>query len=209
MRRRKPPHAFHETVHVPAISVMIRPMINAHLHVALILSMMLGIMTGCGRQPAETSAPTNAASNAGSTAAAPVEVPPFLSPSALKIEWREPVLPARIAPGATFPLVVEIKNVGDAEWPAANSAPAYQSGKYAVRLSHRWCGARGVDCPTFSVRHDLPKSLPPGGSLAVGMVVTAPSEPGSYELQFDAVEELVTWFSSSGAARLVIPVRVQ
>ncbi|HJQ38114.1 MAG TPA: hypothetical protein VKB93_13335 [Thermoanaerobaculia bacterium] len=127
----------------------------------------------------------------------------------MNIRWNEPMVPARVTPGLTFPMAIEITNAGNRAWAAANSAPEYTGGQFAVRLSHRWCAQSGRDCPGFDLRHDLPASLPPGQTARIGIVVTAPSKPGSYELQFDAVQELVAWFSRRGSQRLIIPIDVQ
>ena len=127
----------------------------------------------------------------------------------MQIRWSKPIVPARVTPGLTFPMAIEITNAGDRAWPAANSAPQYTGGQFAVRLSHRWCAQRGRDCPEFAVRHELPASLAPGQTVRIGVVVTAPSKPGSYELQFDAVQELVAWFSRRGSERLILPLDVK
>ncbi len=162
---------------------------------------LIVLMGGCGRRPAESPPAQERVAADPAAIALPVE--------AMQIRWSKPVVPARVTRGGTFPLAIEITNAGDRAWPAANSAPQYAGGQFAVRLSHRWCAERGRDCPGFDVRHELPASLPPGQTARIGIVVTAPPEPGSYELQFDAVQELVAWFSRRGSQRLIIPLAVE
>jgi hypothetical protein len=41
------------------------------------------------------------------------------------------------------------------------------------------------------------------------MNVLPPKEPGSYRLEIDVVEELVTFFSAKGTQKLTLPVTVQ
>lgn len=163
----------------------------------------------CGRRaadPAAAQAPAPPVTT--TTSAASTDQPKALTPAGMAIEWKEPALPPNIMPGATFTLLLEIRNAGREEWPAANSSPAYREGRYAVRLSHRWCGSRGSDCPQFESRHELTESMPPGSSQTLLLILTAPAKPGLYELQFDVVQELVAWFSQHHSRPLVIPVRV-
>jgi hypothetical protein len=163
------------------------------------------VLAACGRRPA-IDPPAPAAPNAATETTA--EAPRTLPPSAMKLEWTTPVLPPHIEPGKTFPLAVEVKNVGDETWPASDSSPAYKNGAYAVRISHRWCGDRGIDCPGFLTRFNLTKSLPPGEKQTINITIEAPAKPGWYELQFDAVQELVGWFSGQGLEQMRMRVRV-
>lgn len=127
----------------------------------------------------------------------------------MRIQWKAPVLPAHIKAGMTFPLAVEVRNIGDAVWPAAESAPAYHYGRFAVRISHRWCGTHGIDCADFRSRFNLTASLRPGQWQTIPTVITAPPAAGDYELQFDALQEMVAWFGNVGARRLFVPVHVE
>ncbi|PYQ27682.1 MAG: hypothetical protein DMF56_18910 [Acidobacteria bacterium] len=127
----------------------------------------------------------------------------------MKIQWKPLVLPPRIAHGMTLSLGVEVRNAGDELWPAAESTPAYRRGQFSVRISHRWCGAHGIDCPGFLSRFNLTASLPPEQWQTIPAVITAPPSAGDYELQFDAVQEMVGWFGNTGARRLLVPVHVE
>ena len=162
----------------------------------------------CGRRPASPER-LAAAKRAAAAAAADESALRVLKPPALKIEWKEPVLPPRITRGMMFPLAIEVRNAGNEVWPAANSSPAYAGGRYSVRISHRWCGDRGIECPGFLTRFNLTKPLPPGEWQTIQASITAPPEPGFHELQFDALQELVTWFSTHGGKRLLIRVRIE
>lgn len=53
------------------------------------------------------------------------------------------------------------------------------------------------------------KPVPPGETANFTIVVTPPTEPGKYQLQFDLVHELVAFFSSKGAEKLTVPVTVE
>ena len=119
------------------------------------------------------------------------------------------MLPTRITRGMTFLLTIAVKNAGGQVWPAADATPTNKGGQFSVRLSHRWCGAHGIDCPGFLSRFNLLAPLPPGQWQTVPAMVTAPPVPGDYELQFDAVQEMVAWFGDNGAPRLLVPVHVE
>ncbi len=44
----------------------------------------------------------------------------------------------------------------------------------------------------------------PGGEAIVDLLLNAPSNPGSYQLEFDMVSEYVTWFDDAGATIALI-----
>ena len=165
----------------------------------LIVFLLAASVVGCGRRVGPPVTQDDVA------AIAPVT----LAPDDMRIEWKKPAAPDRVAPYAAFHLVLEIRNAGNQTWPATDSGPPYMGGKYAVRLSHRWCEEGGKVCPEFTARHELPASLEPGASQTLTILITAPEKPGSYVLQFDAVQEIVNWFSNAGAERLSIPIRVE
>lgn len=128
----------------------------------------------------------------------------------MKLEWGNVILPKRIEAGRLVPISIDVRNAGDEEWPASDSSPVYRNGAYAVRLCHRWCGDRGVDCPPgFLSRFNLTRSLPPGERQTIHFAIDAPSRPGWYELQFDALQELVGWFSGQGLEHLRVRVKVE
>jgi hypothetical protein len=58
-------------------------------------------------------------------------------------------------------------------------------------------------------RAALSRSLPPGEELTVSVTVTPPLSPGTYELQFDMVEEGITWFAGQGSQPARVPVQVE
>jgi hypothetical protein len=77
-------------------------------------------------------------------------------------------------------------------------------------LSYRWLRADS-DTPVsdYSDRADLSAPLDPGQWTTLLIAVTPPQAPGDYRLQFDLVQELVSWFEAKGAPRLIVPVHVE
>ena len=156
------------------------------------------LIAGCGRT-AETESSSPPSNPAKPTAHATYAV-----------EWVTHDIPATVAAGSRTPIHVNAKNTGDWAWPNAAAAnPAHPDGSYAVRLSYRWTDPSGKPLPQGVERGELKASVPPGETVSFTMELVAPTQAGAYNLQFDLVEELVTFFSAKGAQKLTVPVTVQ
>ena len=84
-------------------------------------------------------------------------------------------------------------------------------GKYAVRLSYRWVddGSSAPPLSGFDNRTALPEVVKPNEEITMNMIIKAPSIPGKYWLEIEAVQELVAWFKDKGSPgiRIVVDVR--
>lgn len=88
-------------------------------------------------------------------------------------------------------LNVTIRNTSIRPWPAAGDQP--------VALSYHWIDPAKNQIIVFDgVRSPLPYDLAPGDSLTLAAQVIAPDQPGQYTLQWDMLQERVTWFSTRG-----------
>jgi hypothetical protein len=133
-----------------------------------------------------------------------------LTDAAYKVEWVSASVPATMDAGKAVPVTITFKNASGETWPGAKDAVPTQPGAYAVRLGYRWLEpGGGENVPYAGERADLSRPLKPGESTTVVMNILPPSAPGSYELQVDLVCELVAWFGTKGAAKLVTPVVVK
>jgi hypothetical protein len=96
-----------------------------------------------------------------------------------------------------------VQNVSSVAWPYLGQA----GGKFQVRLANRWLDQqeRAFD----DGREELSYDLRPGDQEEVSIVVTAPSNPGEYILEFDMVQEYVTWFAPAGSETLRVKVTVE
>jgi hypothetical protein len=56
----------------------------------------------------------------------------------------------------------------------------------------------GTSVTYDGLRTPLPADVPPGGSVSLDARVAAPETPGTYVIEWDGVEEAVTWFSWAG-----------
>ena len=86
----------------------------------------------------------------------------------------------------TVPLTV--RNEGPMLWRS--------EGALSVHVSYHWMSADKSRYLVFEgARTALPGNIEPGQSATVAALVQAPSQPGNYYLQWDMVQENVTWFS--------------
>ncbi len=131
-----------------------------------------------------------------------------LPDSGFRVEWGTLDFPAALQPGQSVTAKVTVKNSSDQTWLDLKSVDP--STPCAVRMSHRWWDSE-MKQPVgdWVGRAELPNPLAPGESVTLSMEVTAPTQPGSYKLQFDLVQELVAWFASKGTSRLIVPVEVK
>ncbi len=154
------------------------------------------------------------------TASAP-PAPAPLPDSAFRVEWQRVVwgkmgwpyghwvatgILEGLQPRERVLALVTLRNAGDHTWPDAAAADPARSGIYAVRLAYRW--RRPAGWGSYEERADLREPLAAGQAATIWIPVIAPAEPGDYQLQFDLVQERIAWFADKGAARLLLPARV-
>lgn len=97
--------------------------------------------------------------------------------------------PAIMLPGSSNAVRVTLKNTGNFSWSA--------SGSNAVQLVYRWLNAQGRVLSTSSPIA-LPQTVDASNSVTVPLTVQAPTQTGSYTLQWDMVQG-ATIFSQHGA----------
>lgn len=100
-----------------------------------------------------------------------------------------PQLTVHAGEAATVP--VRLANIGERVWSA--------SGAYPFALSYHLSQADGTRVTYDGPHTPLPRDLPPGGTLEVEAQVLAPRTPGNYIVEWDGVQEQVTWFSWAGS----------
>jgi len=133
-----------------------------------------------------------------------------LPDGAYRVEWVADTVPRTMRPGASANVTVTLKNVSSTLWPNPRSSGYEPPGAGAVRLGHRWWSTSSpVPISESPSRADLERPVGPGESVSLQVVVTAPTPPGEYRLQFDLVQELVAWFEAKGAPTLLVPVRIR
>ena len=114
----------------------------------------------------------------------------------------------RCAPGTKFLMIVRVRNDSNVLWPSRGGT-AKDEAEFSIRVANHWRSRWLRRVRQFDDgRGELPQDLAPGEETDVGIMVTAPSEPGRYLLEFDMVQEHVKWFAERGSGTVSIPVRV-
>jgi hypothetical protein len=100
--------------------------------------------------------------------------------------------PASIAahPGETANVAVRLHNTGDRTWDA--------SGPHPFALSYHLEDASGQPVTYDGLRTPLPVDVAPGTAVDLQAQILAPASQGSYVVEWDGVQEAVTWFSWTG-----------
>ena len=118
-----------------------------------------------------------------------------LPDGAFRAEISVPGIPATVLKGQTLQLRVLIKNTGDTLWPGCERS----AGKFQINLGSHWLNATGQVASKEEGRSPLPADLAPGQETTIAFNVAAPAEPGDYVLEFDLLQEGVSWFGLKGS----------
>ncbi len=94
--------------------------------------------------------------------------------------------PLWLRPGGEVTRSLVVRNDGSVPWPGGRS----------FALSYHWFRRDGTLVEWDGARTTIERPLEPGATEAVEARVHAPDRPGLYRLQWDLVEENVTWFSA-------------
>ena len=130
-------------------------------------------------------------------------MPPLLLPTAAcRASYRVKNPPAQLAPEQSYLLEVEVQNQGNSDWDATE-----QSG---LQLGNHWLDSTRQVVSWLDGVLPLP-TIAAGQVRTVALSIQAPSNPGTYLLQLDLVEEGVAWFSERGVTplTLTIPVTIE
>jgi len=110
-------------------------------------------------------------------------------------------LPAR--PGQRITAPVRVTNTGVRTWMATGDLP--------FALAYHLYDDAGQSLTYDGPRSPLPLSIPPQETAVIAAQITAPTEPGNYLIEWDMVQEEVTWFSwkdaPTGRTMLVVAGR--
>ncbi|HVV08957.1 class I SAM-dependent methyltransferase [Amycolatopsis sp.] len=133
------------------------------------------------------------------------------------------VMQAPRAPRSAQPLVVETcraeitvlegpdflppNEIGTVRALVANRGPSVWTLDHDIKFANHWL-RDGEMVARDDGRTELPRTVAPGESLELELIVRAPAEPGRYELELDLVEEFVAWWSEHGSPTARIAVTV-
>jgi hypothetical protein len=111
--------------------------------------------------------------------------------------------PATAPAGQTLTVNFTIQNAGNLKWIRGGDKP--------FRLGFHWYDPNGqqVTLPSnLDFRTSLPRTISANGTVQLQARLRTPNQPGRYQLRWDMVHELVTWFAGQGDPGLVIPMTI-
>jgi hypothetical protein len=112
--------------------------------------------------------------------------------------------PPVVAPGASLPLRVRVKNLGGTSWDTRETP---RGGHVRLGVQLLDSNRRLVD-REFHRAH-IPSPLEPGAEAEFGVTCAAPQTPGVHYLKLDLVAEGVTWFEPAGSAAILFRIDVR
>jgi SAM-dependent methyltransferase len=124
-------------------------------------------------------------------------LPQRMPATAYRASYEVLAAPSRMHPGSSASVVVRLRNDGPHPWPADRQ----------LRLGNHWLTA-GRMTVRDDGRTDLPAELAPGEGVELQLTVTAPGEPGTYQLELDMVQERVAWWAELGSPAVQVDVEV-
>jgi hypothetical protein len=119
------------------------------------------------------------------------------------VEYVDHNTPITMVAGQTNAVQVTLRNTSSRTWPAAGAHP--------IRLGYHWYKTSGAEVPPSlwdDNRSMLPHDVLPGDVVSLHCNLNAPRDSDRYELRWDIVEEMRTWFAWQGVATLNIEVNV-
>jgi hypothetical protein len=111
--------------------------------------------------------------------------------------------PSSIPAGQTIEVKLTLQNAGAFDWLSGGDKP--------FRLGFQWYDAAGQFItfpPNLDFRTALPQTIRSDGTVELRARLRTPAAPGAYQLRWDMVHEMVTWFSSQGDPGLVLPISI-
>ena len=118
-----------------------------------------------------------------------------------EITLKNPLTSMKVSSSSVIKAMV--KNISEASWPAL--------GQSSVRLSYHWLSNEGkIIYEEFEgLRTTLPGDLMPNKEVELEAKIKTPSKPGNYILEFDMVQEKVSWFKEKGSKTTQVNTMVE
>lgn len=118
---------------------------------------------------------------------------PAKPPPPYRVEWVNDRVPSRLRAGEVVTITLELRNAGSRVWSWGGGNP--------YRLAyHYYRNRRRLDVPADQLlRTDVPQDVAPGETVTIQANVALPSEAGNFTIEFDLIQEGVTWFKEQGS----------
>jgi hypothetical protein len=161
------------------------------LFMILITSLIFGV-TGCGKKKEE-------ARKVQTIANSP------LSDGAFKVKISIENPPTSIKVNSSTHIKVKVKNISPVVWPSKGR----RDGNYKINLAYHWLDVGDRVVILDGVRASLPYDIHPDEEVILDTLVAAPNEAGEYILEWDMVQEGVSWFKDKGGKTARIPMKIE
>ncbi len=114
--------------------------------------------------------------------------------------------PASLKSNSSANLIkIKVKNTGAVVWPSKGQP----NGMYAIRLAYHWMDKGDKYVLFDGFRTLLPHDIRPGEEVHLDAAVDAPTIGGDYVLEWDMVQEGVSWFKDKGGKTVKIPMVIE
>ena len=114
-------------------------------------------------------------------------------------------VPGKMRAGEVATVRVTVRNLSPYVWPARGRSDL----TYTLNVADSWLDGDGRIVNNLDGRNNLPRDLWPGEEAVVPLRIKAPATPGDYVLEFDMVQEGVTFFKDRDSEPLHVSVRVE
>ncbi len=94
---------------------------------------------------------------------------------------------------------VKVKNISNVAWPVGS----------AINLAYHWLNKDGKVVVFDGARTPIPHDVKPNEEVVLNAKVYAPTQAGDYILEFDMVQEMVSWFKNKGSRTTRINIKVE
>jgi 2-polyprenyl-3-methyl-5-hydroxy-6-metoxy-1,4-benzoquinol methylase/glycosyltransferase involved in cell wall biosynthesis len=131
-------------------------------------------------------------------------VPDSRQPGMLRAEFTlRGSLGRQVEPGTKLEVPVTIRNAADTLWLSGQTVRAG-----LVMPGVRIIDERGQIISELHGHPLLPRAVPPGRTVDLRIQLVAPTEPGTYTVKIDLVDQHVCWFEERGSQPLVLSLQV-
>jgi SAM-dependent methyltransferase len=96
---------------------------------------------------------------------------------------------------------MRVRNLSDTTWPMFGTA----EGDFRIKIGNHWFDEKEKTVVEHDSQAVLPHDVTPGSEILVTQLITAPTEPGSYFLEIDLVQQGIAWFKVKGS----LPQRIR
>ncbi|GAB4564423.1 MAG: hypothetical protein Kow0047_14160 [Anaerolineae bacterium] len=123
---------------------------------------------------------------------------------AYRVRWVRHETPGEMEGGKEYRVRMVVRNEGSRVWRRGGGNP--------VHVGYHWYDMEGrpvLLAPEHDIRNELPGDVGRGGEVALEARVVAPGREGRFVLEWDLVEEGITWFKDQGSDPLRVEVNVR